>query len=261
MDEPRAALNDSNAINQAVLDRRINETYDRVHDQLVSLRDHLDTRLAASQVALDAAKSALEARLSTGDEQLLIHVEAQKVSVAAALAALNQLLNERDKATDIAETRQRESMERSDKALSARLSQMNEFRTQINLERATYMTREANDAETRRLSELIERNRTDILEQRSLIVPQAHFNSILEEWGVWRSDIDRRFEQLSGGTISRKSLDDLLTPLANSVDSMQRWQFKIAGALVVISVILPGIIALAVYMLTRTAVPVEVPVR
>ncbi len=151
----------------------------------------------------------------------------------------------------------REAIQKAEDSMNKRLMAMNEFRDQLASQAATFATREGLDAASKSMSVLIERNREDLAEQRGVYLRVAAFDSALKELTTWRTKVDVRDAEAQNNVISRRTLDDVLAPLVENVAALQRWQFKIAGALVLITVVLPGIVAFAVYLLTRTAVPVD----
>ncbi len=257
MEEARAKPDDAVAVAISALDRRISETSEVARCSNDALKELLETRLHASDVALFAAKEALDTRLKAGDDQLLIHIEAQRESVRVALESLNVLFAEKDRAMFTSDERQREALGKADSALQLRLVAMNDTYRQIKDLQVTYASRDSQEALSKQLSTLIERNREDIAEQRGVHLRIVSFEAIMSELTVWRNKVDVRDAEQQTHAISRRTLDDVLAPVLENVAAMQKWQFKIAGALVFITVVLPGIVAFAVYLLTRTAVPVD----
>ncbi len=207
--------------------------------------------------AAAALRASLEREIIAGDARLQDHVIQQVEQVRAALLALQELLNERNARMDDRFGSHREAIQKAEDSMNKRLLAMNEFRDQLASQAATFATREALDAASKQLSVLIDRNREDLAEQRGVYLRVAAFDAALKELTTWRTKVDVRDAEQQTNVISRRTLDDILAPLVENVAALQRWQFKIAGALVLITVVLPGLVAFGVYLLTRTAVPID----
>ncbi len=257
MEEPRALPTDSVAIALAAADRRMQEMGDRLTFATAEQRVFFEARFFSAETALVAAKEALDAKLASGDSQLLNHIEAQKVSVDAALTALKELLAEHNLRIEQRFDGMQEALGKAEGGTEMRFKSFNEFRLQAADRDAQRVDAKVFDAEIDKLGVLIDRNRDDIADSRGKHVTVEAHETIVKEWTGWRASVDKRVIELSGGYISRATMDDLMRPMAEKVDALQRWQFKIAGALVLISIVLPGIVAFAVYLLTRTAVPLD----
>ncbi len=199
----------------------------------------------------------LEREIAAGDIRLSDHIDDQVAQVRLSLESLKEFLHERDGRMDDRFIAHKEAIGKAEVSLNKRLEAMNEFREELRDQAATFATREAMDAGSKQLSVLIERNREDLAEQRGVYLRVAAFDAALSELAAWRTKVDVRDAEQQNNVISRRTLDDVLAPLIENVAAIQKWQFKIAGALVLVTVILPGIVAFAVYLLTRTAVPVD----
>ncbi len=250
MEEPRAKTDDAGSVAIAAVDRRTTEQYERIEQ-------YVDVRFLAAEIALTAAKDALDARLRAGDEQLLIHIAAQKESVDSALAALNLLLKERDSRVEEKFTSTQLAVNKAEQANERRFQSVNEFRAQAADRDAQRVDVKVHKAEVDRLTALIDRNREDISEQRGIYLPTSTFESSLTDFTIWRNKVDVRDAENEHNVINRTTLDDLLKPVIEKVDAMQRWQFKIIGAVGVLGVFVPLITGLLVYYLTRTAIPID----
>lgn len=168
----------------------------------------------AAATAITAAKDALSEKLKNGDDQLLVHIEAQRVSVAAALVSLKDLLREKDKATDMADRKQSEALAKADMQLQRRLDEINHARAQALSERASYLTRDMHEAAVAELRHQIERNRDD-LSQRML---KESYDTSSAEWMTWRTEVNEFRTKIEGRgegvSSTAKSLMYVLTALS-----------------------------------------------
>jgi len=98
MDEPRARPSDSVAVAIANLNNLVDDVDSRALERVKALDRLVDARFNAAETALTAAKEALDSKMKAGDQELLSHIQAQRVSVDAALKSLQELDRERDKA-------------------------------------------------------------------------------------------------------------------------------------------------------------------
>lgn len=89
-------------------------------DKVAALDRLVDGRFDAAETALDAAKDALDTRMKAGDQELLAHIQAQRISVDAALVALKDVDREREKA-----------LTKFEATVSERFKQVNEFRSAL----------------------------------------------------------------------------------------------------------------------------------
>ncbi|MBA2726490.1 MAG: hypothetical protein H0U53_10910 [Actinobacteria bacterium] len=146
---------------------------------------------------------------------------------------------------------------KAEDAMDRRLQGMNGFQSQLREQSAKMATREAVESTVKALTALIDRNREDLAEQRGVHVTVTTFDGVVSELSSWRSKVDLRDAERQNIMISRPALDDLLKPMNDNVSALQRWQFKIVGAVGILGVIMPLVTGLLVYFLTRTAVPID----
>jgi len=99
--------------------------------------------------AASNVRAALEEHMHAGDARLQDHITHQVEQVRMSLASLQLLMAERDGRMDDRFTAHREALAKADFALTGRLEQMNEFRSQITQERGSYVTREFIDEQTK----------------------------------------------------------------------------------------------------------------
>ncbi len=258
---------------------RLTETYERLSDQLEALRTYFEMRLDAADTAIVAARNttmtalqvaeterekaaanlrlALEREIESGDARLTDHITHQVEQVKQGLQALTALLAERDGRMDDRFSAHRDAIQKAEDSLNKRLEGMNAFREELREQASSFATREALETTVKQVLVLVERNREDIADQRGSFLPVSTFDTVVAEWSIWRNKVDVRDAEQQNHVISRRTLEDILAPVIENVAAIQKWQFKIAGALILITVVLPGIVAFAVYLLTRTAVPVD----
>jgi hypothetical protein len=182
--------------------------------------------------------------------QLLREIAHAKDLLAERLSGQERVFGERFEAAE-------KAIEKAEAATEKRFDSVNEFRAQLADQTASFATRESQEALMKSLTALIERNRDDIAEQRGTYVPVPAYDTTIKEWTSWRTTIDGALATHQQRIIGRDGLDDMLAPLRDKVESVRAFQFKIVGALILVTVILPMITAFAVYLLTRTAVPVN----
>lgn len=120
MDDPRARTDDSVSVALANLSGLIEHTDERALERVKALDRLVEARFTASETALSAAKDALDSTMKAGDQELLSHIQAQKVSVDAALKSLQDLDVERAKAVD-----------KFEQTVTQRFAQVNEFRSAL----------------------------------------------------------------------------------------------------------------------------------
>ncbi len=116
-------------------------------------------RLAEAEREKAAAnvRRALEENMAMGDARLQDHIDHQVEQVKQALVSLQLLLTEKDGRMDDRFESFREAIGKADAAMTVRLQGMNEFRAQINQERANYITREFIDEQAKGTAERISR--------------------------------------------------------------------------------------------------------
>ncbi len=133
-------------------------------EDLAALRESVDAKFYANQLALEIAERQMEksalalreqmdrsagvlrdtlaAQIKAGDFALRAHVESQVQSVKDALMSLNMLLSEKDKAVDKAAALGERATDKADQAIMGKLELMNEFREQLNDQAKTFISRE-----------------------------------------------------------------------------------------------------------------------
>lgn len=196
-------------------------------ERILQERD-LAVRLAESErekAALNL-RTALEREIAAGDDRLADHVNSQVEQIKQALASLKELLGERDGRMDDRFESHKEAITKAETSLNSRLEGMNEFREQLKEQSSTFITRDAIENINKQTAALIERNREDIQEGRLIYLPVKAFEAAIK-------------------------------PLDDGLAALQRWQFKIAGAIAILTLILPLVTGLLVYFLTRTAIPID----
>ncbi len=144
--------------------------------------------------AIDAAKDSLTERLKNGDDQLLVHIEAQKVAVATALISLKDLLLEKDKATEMFDKKQSEALGKADIQLQRRLDEINHSRAQALSERASYLTRDMHEAAVAEIRHQMERNRDDL--NKALL--KETYETAAKELGIWRTEVNEFKTKIEG---------------------------------------------------------------
>ncbi|MBA2724515.1 MAG: hypothetical protein H0U53_00865 [Actinobacteria bacterium] len=239
-----------------------------VLDDRVSMRGYFEriltereraTQLAEGEreKAAQQVRTALEASVVSGDARLTDHIDHQVEQVRQGLESLKLLLGERDGRMDDRFLAHKEAIEKAEESLNKRLVTMNGFHAQIRDQAVTFATREGLESTAKQLTALIERNREDLADQRGAFVPVNTFETAVSEWTVWRTKVDVRAAEQYNASISRQGLDDILKPLNENVSSMQKWQFKIIGALALLGVFAPLATGIAVWLLTRNAIPID----
>ncbi len=227
---------------------RCGQTYARLNDQLEALREYFEVRLDAADTAIVAARSttenalliaeqerekaaanlrtALEREIESGDARLSDHILHQVEQVRQGLQALTALLAERDGRMDDRFTAHKEAIGKAEGALNKRLEAMNAFREELREQASNLATRESVEAMVKQLSALLERNREDIIATKAELIGREHYESEMKQWGEWRTGIDR-------------------------------FQYRILGAFGLAMIIMPIIVGVLVYFLTRTAIPID----
>ncbi len=112
---------------------------------------------AEREKAAANVRRALEENMEMGDSRLQDHIDHQVEQVKQALVSLQMLLVERDGRMDDRFQSFKEAIAKADTAMTIRLEQMNQFRSQINQERANYITREFIDEQAKGTAERISR--------------------------------------------------------------------------------------------------------
>ena len=115
------------------------EALERKSDAEVSRLSHdLDRSEHNRQLALDAAANTIQTGLDKAERALQLALDKAERNLQIALEAAEKRVNERFDGL-------KETQNKADAALEKRLMAMNEFQTQINGERALYVTREQLD--------------------------------------------------------------------------------------------------------------------
>ncbi len=117
MDEPRAQSDNAVSVALANLTALIEDTDERALERVKALDRLVDARFNAAETALGAAKDALDSKMGAGDQELLSHIQAQRVSVDAALVSLKDVDVEREK-----------SLQEFKHSMHNRFAQVNAFR-------------------------------------------------------------------------------------------------------------------------------------
>ncbi len=229
----------------------------------VSVKEHFEKVLSEKEratlvaerereKAASIARDSMHEQFSAADLALERHITEQ-------VQQIRQVIASGEKAVEAAFASSEKAIQKAEIANEKRFDSVNGFQRQLTTQAATMATREMVETNNRQMSALIERNREDLAEQRGAYLPNTTFDTALAEWSVWRNKVDvRDVEQLSN-VISRRALDDILAPIVENVTGLQQWQFKIIGALAFLGVFAPLATGLAVYFMTRTAIPITPP--
>ena len=120
--------------------------------------------------------------------------------------------------------------------------------------------REYMELHVRRLADLIDSERNLRLARRqddlaAIDKAEQAVNKRLEAMNELRQQITEERSIY----MSREAYDRASELILTRISALERWQFKIIGALVLVTFLMPAMTALAVYLLTRTSIPVVEP--
>ncbi len=200
--------------------------------------------------AASIARDSMHEQFSAADLALERHITEQ-------VQQIRQVIASGEKAVEAAFASSEKAIQKAEIANEKRFDSVNGFQKQLTAQATTFATREGTEASTKQLTAQIDRNREDIAEQRGAYLPNSTYETALSEWAIWRNKVDVRDAEQLNNVISRRALDDILRPTIDNVLALQKWQFKIIGALAFLGVFAPLATGVAVFLLTRNSIPID----
>ena len=144
-------------------------------------------------------------------------VEALKAHLEALIAASEQRQADLLQAERHLRLARREddlrAIDKAESAMTRRLDSMNELRQQLNTQDKTFVTIPAFRAELDKVTTLVERNREDLEKFHDQALPRESFETILNEWMVWRKSLDTFLQGRIGAEKGLSGLGALLVKL------------------------------------------------